>query len=55
MDEPNNYLYALMRSWHIIFGFLLIATTIGKFYLFVFDKQSKSERASFWEYLFFQN
>jgi len=51
MDEPNNYLYALMRSWHIIFGFLLIATTIGKFYLFVFDKESKGERASFWDFI----
>jgi Ni/Fe-hydrogenase 1 B-type cytochrome subunit len=51
MDEPNNYLYALMRSWHIIFGFLLIAATIGKFYLFIFDKQSKVERASFWDFI----
>lgn len=51
MDEPNNYLYALMRSWHIIFGFLLIAVTIGKFYLFIFDKQSQGERASFWDFI----
>ncbi|AXH12725.1 Ni/Fe-hydrogenase, b-type cytochrome subunit [Halarcobacter bivalviorum] len=49
--EPNNYLYALMRSWHIIFGFLLIAVTIGKFYLFLFDKQSKIERVSFWDFI----
>lgn len=49
--EPNNYLYALMRSWHIIFGFVLIAVTIGKFYLFIFDKQSKIERVSFWDFI----
>lgn len=49
--EPNNYLYALMRSWHIIFGFLLICVTIGKFYLFFFDKQSKCERVSVWDFL----
>jgi len=49
--EPNNYLYALMRSWHIIFGFVLIAVTIGKFYLFIFDRQSKIERASFKDFI----
>lgn len=49
--EPNNYLNALMRSWHVIFGFVLIAVTIGKFYLFIFDKQSKVERVSFWDFL----
>lgn len=51
MDEPNNYLYALMRSWHLIFGFLLICVTLGKFYLFIFDKQSKTERVSFWDFI----
>ena len=30
--EPNNFLYALMRSWHIVFGFLLICVTLGKLY-----------------------
>ncbi|XPV70618.1 MAG: Ni/Fe-hydrogenase, b-type cytochrome subunit [Halarcobacter sp.] len=49
--EPVNFLNALSRSWHIIFGFLLIAVTIGKFYLFVFDKQSKVERESFWDFI----
>ena len=43
--EPNNYLYALMRSWHIIFGFVLIAVSLGKLYLFIFDKQSKPEHS----------
>lgn len=49
--EPNNYLYALMRSWHIIFGFVLICVTLGKFYLFIFDKQSRVERVSFWDFI----
>lgn len=49
--EPNNYLYALMRSWHIIFGFVLICVTLGKFYLFIFDKQSNVERVSFWDFI----
>ncbi|QKF81637.1 Ni/Fe-hydrogenase, b-type cytochrome subunit [Halarcobacter ebronensis] len=49
--EPVNFLNALFRSWHIVFGFLLIAVTIGKFYLFIFDKQSKIERDSFWDFI----
>jgi len=49
--EPTNFLNALFRSWHIIFGFLLIAVTIGKFYLFIFDKQSRLERDSFWDFI----
>lgn len=49
--EPVNFLQALMRSWHEIFGFLLIAVTIGKFYLFFMDRQSKIERNSFRDFL----
>ncbi len=49
--EPTNFLNALMRSWHEIFGFLLICVTIGKFYLFFLDKESKKERASFWDFI----
>lgn len=49
--EPTKFLYALSRSWHLIFGFLLIAVTIGKFYLFIFDRQSKGERDSFWDFI----
>lgn len=49
--EPVNFLNALFRSWHVIFGFVLIAVTIGKFYLFIFDKQSKIERASFKDFI----
>ncbi len=49
--EPTNFLNALFRSWHIIFGFVLICITIGKFYLFFFDKESKLERASFKDFI----
>jgi Ni/Fe-hydrogenase 1 B-type cytochrome subunit len=49
--EPVNFLNALFRSWHIIFGFVLIAVTLGKFYLFIFDKQSGVERESFWDFI----
>ncbi len=49
--EPVNFLNALFRSWHIIFGFLLICVTIGKFYLFFFDKQSHIERVSFKDFI----
>ncbi len=49
--EPVLFLNALFRSWHVIFGFMLIAVTIGKFYLFIFDKQSKPERDSFWDFI----
>lgn len=31
--EPVGFLYALMRSWHLILGFLLIAVTIFRLYL----------------------
>ena len=45
--EPTGFLYALMRSWHQIFGFILIAVTIFRFYLFIFTKECKLERKSF--------
>lgn len=46
-SEPINFLYALMRGWHEIFGFALIAVSIFRIYLFFFDKQSHHERESF--------
>lgn len=49
--EPTNFLNALMRSWHQIFGFLLICVTIGKSYLFILDKESKIERVSVKDFL----
>ncbi|MCB4763195.1 MAG: Ni/Fe-hydrogenase, b-type cytochrome subunit [Sulfurovum sp.] len=45
-SEPDNFLYALMRSWHIIFGFLMIAVVIVKTYLTLFIKEYKMERDS---------
>lgn len=53
-SEPTNFLYALMRSWHGIFGFLLIALTTAKIYLFFFDSKSKSERDSFKDFMSFK-
>jgi Ni/Fe-hydrogenase 1 B-type cytochrome subunit len=50
-NEPVNFMNALFRSWHEIFGFLLICVTIGKIYLFIFDKQSKGERRSFIDFI----
>ena len=44
--EPDNFLYALFRSWHQIFGFLLIGTIIFKTYLFLTAQEHKMERDS---------
>lgn len=45
--EPTLFLNAKMRMWHEILGFYLIAITIFKSYLFLFDIQSKRELVSF--------
>lgn len=45
-DEPTNFLYALFRSWHIIFGFVFISMIILKSYLFIFGKKHHNERAA---------
>lgn len=45
--EPVGFLYALMRSWHLIFGFLLIAVSIFRIYIFLFSKECHIERRSF--------
>lgn len=45
-SEPNNFLYALMRSWHIIFGFVMIGVVILKVYLTLVGRAYKHERAS---------
>ncbi|MBX7491204.1 Ni/Fe-hydrogenase, b-type cytochrome subunit [Helicobacter turcicus] len=44
--EPTGFLYALMRSWHLIFGFMLIAVTIFRIYLLL-TKECAVERRSF--------
>ncbi len=45
-DKPILFLNAKFRMWHEIFGFVLIAVTIFKSYLFLLDKVSKKERFS---------
>ncbi len=45
-DEPILFLNAKMRAWHQIAGFVLIAVTVFKVYLFLFDSLSKKERIS---------
>ena len=34
--EPTNFMQALFRSWHEIFGFVLMAVVLFKAYLFIF-------------------
>jgi len=48
---PDNFMNALWRYWHLVFGFVLIATTLFKIYLFVFDAHSKKERISFYDFI----
>lgn len=45
-DEPVLFLNAEFRMWHQIAGFLLIAVTIYKSYLFLIDDISLKERIS---------
>lgn len=49
--EPTNFMNALWRFWHIVFGFVLIGSTMVKSYLFIFDRQSRNERISFFDFL----
>ncbi|SFZ97887.1 Quinone-reactive Ni/Fe hydrogenase, cytochrome b subunit [hydrothermal vent metagenome] len=49
--EPTNFMQALFRFWHIVFGFLMISAVIYKSYLFVFGRKHKNERVSFWDVL----
>ena len=50
-DEPILFLNAKFRMWHEIAGFLLIAVTIFKTYLFFMDKISIKERVGFLDIL----
>lgn len=43
----NSYLQAYIRSVHLIMGFVLIAISFFRIYLFIFDKKSLPERISF--------
>lgn len=49
--EPTLFLHAEVRMWHQIAGFVLIAATIFKTYLFIFDRTSRLERISFWDFI----
>ena len=42
--EPTNFMYALFRSWHIIFGFIMTWVVLYKSYLFLFGQKHKMER-----------
>ena len=44
--EPTNFKYALIRSWHIIFGFVAISMAIAKIYYFFFVKSDRAEISS---------
>ena len=50
-SEPVLFLNAKMRAVHQISGFVLLGCFIFKFYLFCFDKISKKERASFYDFI----
>ncbi len=45
-SEPDNFMYALFRSWHQIFGFVLTAAIIFKTYLFLMAREHEMERSS---------
>lgn len=50
-NEPILFLQAKLRMWHSIAGFALIAATIFKTYLFFFDRKSRNERISLFDFL----
>lgn len=50
-DEPIIFLNAKFRMWHQIAGFVLIAVTIYKSYLFMLDATSLKERMSISDFL----
>jgi len=50
-SEPTNFMYALFRSWHEIFGFVLLAVVLFKSYLFVFSERYKDEAGSIKDFL----
>ena len=50
-DEPILFLNAKFRMWHEIAGFLLVAITLYKTYLFFADRISSKERISFMDFV----
>jgi Ni/Fe-hydrogenase 1 B-type cytochrome subunit len=49
--EPTTFTNALFRSWHEIFGFLLIGAVLFKTYLFIFGRQYRKEIGSIRDFL----
>ncbi len=49
--EPTNFMQALFRSWHEIFGFVLMAVVLFKAYLFIFAKRYRNEIGSIKDFL----
>jgi len=43
-SEPTSFMYALFRSWHIIFGFIMTWVILYKSYLFIFGRKHQMER-----------
>lgn len=41
--EPTSFMNALFRSWHEIFGFVMISMFIGKTYYFLFSVKDRIE------------
>lgn len=41
VDEPVKFQYALFRFWHMVAGFLLMAITTFRVYLYFFDARSR--------------
>ncbi len=50
-DEPVLFLNAKFRMWHEIAGFILIAVSLFKLYLFLVDSISQKERVSFLDFI----
>ena len=50
-SEPTNFVYGLFRSWHEIFGFIMIAAVIFKSYLFIFGKKHTAELKSIKDFI----
>jgi len=53
--EPTNFMYALFRSWHEIFGFVMISMFVGKTYYFFFVKKNRHEIKSMEDIFNFRN
>jgi len=49
--EPTKFMQALFRSWHEIFGFVMMAVVIFKAYLFFFSKKYRNEMGSIKDFL----